>query len=1031
MGTTESIFADEEPQNVVSPPTIDQRHSPRDDGTYKNAQTQSPKLNPQQQQLGAKRSSKRASNKPICRMEGLVVGGALTGKHSLLQRLEGKDPFAKGEKKADNDGSGQKKKSEILIPYKPPPKTRLPDRILLHIQSSLPSSDVQERPTNFVVILINPLRDWEDIKTYTLQIIVHLLAVWGYRPNEQQQQQQREPRNNEEIKSDDDLPQKHPICICFLFNFRDAVEEHTIRSPDIKLPQLSEFKNLVQVIFDKIIPRNIQERNCVLSFGSTSMRNCYGLNILHHFIYRCYLLRKKIDLERQLYAINEAQRRAPLLEPTIASYKEFLNIVESPSNDDEEPVMESTAKVEGSENTQNLPDKRKGKTKKSATPDSAPLPRPEREPKETSSAQIRSRQAETKEPVRLSQRGPNGSTRRVYGAKEPVRVGMDALEAFLASDDEEEDQKRMSKKEKKKKKKRNREQSKKQALMQTSSDDDDDDFFFDESGQRHDHLVEASSGDSSDSSISDSDVETEVLPSQTSAIRGSAGPPARTATNSREISVAPPTTPSGDRRQVSKPVNSEKDIDGVNSHAHEDSSSDTARCVAVSHEDNDGIQTHRANSGAESEGDHSVQNTDVLRHPHETSSISADRGDSLENDTNSKVRLRSADQSDTAKSAQEIKPIQSNPVDTAKRRASEDTSTGAKGESNPRDETGVEDMSSEENDSHQSPRVSKIEEPRKYVSEHSHEVKTKAPQVPVQGSQDDSDEFFIGGDVSDKQSQHVLDSTSKSPPAQEKGKEEIYVVGGEKGRLDNADDRSVPSAPTEMPQQQLQGSVSKASPIVDDDSDEDEFFIEATDSLQEADGVPTHEKNEKEEMPSSSHGESEYRTSSQSNNVSQNVDDSLDDDVEATSDKSQTDQSPGKYANKTFTGSPAPGSQPTKAPTDDDSDTEFFIDDDKGQLHPTIPAAAKPQVPVSPQMSDTSNDPTIDTKPPPPSSGISAAALAAIAAAQQEAEAMLADEINQGRSSGERPKKEKKKKKDKDGSKKKKKKKEKRSKAED
>ena len=160
--------------------------------------------------------------------------------------------------------------------------------------------------------------------------------------------------------------------------------------------------------------------------------------------------------------------------------------------------------------------------------------------------------------------------------------------------------------------------------------------------------------------------------------------------------------------------------------------------------------------------------------------------------------------------------------------------------------------------------------------------------------------------------------------------------------------------------------------------------------------------------------------------------DSRGDDVEVPRDEIQSDQSDGNDANVAATDIKTSVDQPTKVPVeDDDSDTEFFIGEDESNENTT--ATINPQATASPLADSANNEPAPDTKPPPPpSSGISSAALAAIAAAQKEAEAMLAQETKQGRSSNERPKKEKKKKKDKDGSKKaKKKKKEKRSKAEE
>jgi hypothetical protein len=67
----------------------------------------------------------------------------------------------------------------------------------------------------------------------------------------------------------------------------------------------------------------------MIQTGVTSMLNCYGLNVLHHFIYQSYLNRKRLALEEELQDVLEAKAESVLSNQRIG-YDLFLGIVKTP-----------------------------------------------------------------------------------------------------------------------------------------------------------------------------------------------------------------------------------------------------------------------------------------------------------------------------------------------------------------------------------------------------------------------------------------------------------------------------------------------------------------------------------------------------------------------------------------------------------------------------------------------------------------------------------------------------------------------------
>ena len=1046
MGTTESIFADDEAHDAISTPQS-QHQSPRVDGN--DDSKQSDNLG---QQQGVRRPSKRTNSKPICRMAGLVLGGPLTGKHSLLQRLEGKDPFTKSEKKDGHDDE-QPKKSVITIPYKPPEETRLPDRILLHIQSS---PTVIQESIDFVVVLINPMHDWEDIKTYALNVLVQLFVKWGYIPHNQKPHENGEEDDKSAIaKTEERHNPKLPICICFLFNFRDAVEDNLKRSPDIKLPQLSDFERLVKVVLDKSIPPADRPRNSVVSFGSTSMRNCFGLDTLHHFIYRCYLSRKQMDLEQQLRDIMEMQNRANSYEPTVGSYKDFLNIVE-PFEEQPNAASSRTDRVapKSAQKTTNKMAEAHAELTKSQT---ASLPDTERGLRGKSSNHA-VRASSTREPVRARQPGPNGS-RRSYGAKQPIKIGMDALEAFLASDDEEEDPKRKPKKHKKKKKKRER--SKKMSFAQSSSDDEDDDFFYDESGQRHDHQVDDSLGESSDSSHS---------AGRKSSERGS--------------SHADTTVPRSVESEQSKRTIATSEVqDKIPSTVAHSKTSRGSKPGPQKQADSTTLQRPPSKElkAAEeirfnSDGDGPNSASDVGHRLHEDSSTSGDDSDKANKNKNIKASgeskiLGPQNSEDSANKIEtERMPSQATRTNMTKGKGSEIVSNNVSRErSSDNDEVG-DGMSDDEG------AVGHASRPFRNASKLGEftQVVSRSNPVIVQG--DEKEETSVS---TKPHAEHSVSSTNLTLIKNGNDADEVFRESKE----DTDDGGKLPVQNSEQAEKSRQptASVSKPSVVNDDSSEEDEFFIDDEAQPNQVNGLSTRD-------PASTLHQQQQRNAV-TNSPSAQPDDSDEEEFSIGDEKhrGETDDAPpqkrregkeestkNRYVgaeqtdiNGESAASLSSSSQPEKLPEKiegqstqvksnaadstgeaipnthvdtsvksvepivgtqnaDDSEAEFYIGEDDDQN-----ATATSEMPEQSEPVNARSESAIQREAPPaPGSGISEAARAAIAAAQKEAEAMLA-QTDQPTSINERPKKEKKKKKDKDGSKKKKKKKEKRSKADD
>ena len=224
----------------------------------------------------------RSSRRPrppvnVATLHGIVIGLPSSGKRSLLLRLEGKDPFRESDEHLPR----------IIVPYHAPGNT-WGERIQLLVE--IPSSFDQQ--PDFCVVLINPRHDPKSVKSYVLTLLSMLFES-----------------------------KMGPVSAFIFINFKDQEE----RSPPSRL-------------FEEDVKKWIEEAKRkysgsttlpLIQTGVTSMKNCYGLNTLHHFIYQSYLNRKRRVLEEQLREVSEESKQSISVNHS-TSYDEFLCILEGP-----------------------------------------------------------------------------------------------------------------------------------------------------------------------------------------------------------------------------------------------------------------------------------------------------------------------------------------------------------------------------------------------------------------------------------------------------------------------------------------------------------------------------------------------------------------------------------------------------------------------------------------------------------------------------------------------------------------------------
>jgi hypothetical protein len=350
-----------------------------------------------------------------------VLGLTGSGKRTLLQRLEGKDPFAA----TGPDGSNEQHDDDddtrgITVPYQPPQNATVWDRIQLHVALK-PSKDVT---ADFSVILINPRHDAKSLQPYISRLVSMLI-------------QQRE-RNE-------------PLCLCFLLNFRDLQGDRYAR---IQCDTVEKWA------FEMVKHHHLNENQVILQCTTTSLKNCYGLSTLHHFIYRSYLVHKETELEERLSEVQRSLKETQEV-PRMA-YEAFLKVVTQKSKGTLSEKEGSNTEGSSHEQIHKIREKDLGKNNSNSVNDEKRTQALDSTRQQLSND---SRQKTRNEPESLRSILP-----KTYG--DPKN-----LDAFFADDDDEEEgivtpvTSHHSR----------------DRILNSSDSDEDDDFFYDEGGHRHQH----------------------------------------------------------------------------------------------------------------------------------------------------------------------------------------------------------------------------------------------------------------------------------------------------------------------------------------------------------------------------------------------------------------------------------------------------------------------------------------------------------------------------------------------------------------
>ena len=433
MGTTESFPYDDQPSDESGAPSL-----PKTDGGP-----------PLRRAVPIGPTPSKRPTRPLTRLSGALAGGPKVGKRTLLQRLVGVDPY-------DSSVDSESVPTVVTIPYSPPPGMPTWNRIQLQVgrvkDGTIPKVD-------FLVVLLRPDSAEQDVQDHTRQMVRQYMYHLG-------------------ITSKRPAPEVVSVCICVMVNFQDLVNNRTSES---KLDK--RLKSLESFLAGVIQPYSIPADRVMLQVMSASVRNGYGLDSLHHFIYRAYLQKKREALEAQLRAVTNQIKATD--EPTMIVSRHSDSSPEAlPGHDVAAPPVMPRSDTGGKPRlTQPTPE-----------PDTVLQQESSNKPrmaKQTNAIQ------DTKQAREESTRSKKDNRRQIHTHISPTpRIGKDALEAFFASDSSDGED-HVSKT----KNTRERSNVKKKTARVTAdiSDEDDSDFFYDEGGNfKHTN----SAGEEEDSSSS-------------------------------------------------------------------------------------------------------------------------------------------------------------------------------------------------------------------------------------------------------------------------------------------------------------------------------------------------------------------------------------------------------------------------------------------------------------------------------------------------------------------------------------------------
>jgi hypothetical protein len=268
---------------------------------------------------------------PSCfQLDGMIVGKAKSGKRTLLQRLEGKEPQFSISRTTPRRRNGDMEsiKSDdvdsletVTAPYQAPVNLPTFDA-MIQLQVSASTKAVRKTGTHdFYVVLIDPRHDRSKIQKFLTKTLQSVLRAQGY-------QSAMENTNDTSAES---VVTRRPFCLCLLRNFGDLVldaHNNTASTNGGSEREISTDSDLTTWTMDVLSNYTLDESLMQLQCATVSLYNCYGLGVLHHFIYQAYLHRKRYDANVQLRHMNEALTQSKRDAPATVSYQQYLEDME-------------------------------------------------------------------------------------------------------------------------------------------------------------------------------------------------------------------------------------------------------------------------------------------------------------------------------------------------------------------------------------------------------------------------------------------------------------------------------------------------------------------------------------------------------------------------------------------------------------------------------------------------------------------------------------------------------------------------------
>ncbi|GAX27768.1 hypothetical protein FisN_13Hh129 [Fistulifera solaris] len=284
MGTTESILYDDEDdgQNEkeiadLSTPASRRKGRPSTSSLPSTARRRNVR-------------SPSEKNSPLFVMNATILGLPKAGKQTLLHRLRGKDPFS----------AVLEKQSSAQVPYQSPRSVE--DRIQLHAQIHRVSSNTRLQ-TDLAILLIDPRHDRERIEQSIGEAVQ---LTWRSTQNE----------NNK------------PFCLCILLNFWDKLYKNDKKLRKTQVSE-SDVQQMTLLALQQL-STDVEPSRLHLQCTTSSLFNCYGLGILHFFIYQSYLLRKQWQLQKKLQAIQQSFQKSRESVPQVIPYELYIKQLRNP-----------------------------------------------------------------------------------------------------------------------------------------------------------------------------------------------------------------------------------------------------------------------------------------------------------------------------------------------------------------------------------------------------------------------------------------------------------------------------------------------------------------------------------------------------------------------------------------------------------------------------------------------------------------------------------------------------------------------------